>query len=712
MNLGVLGSLEVTEGGTPIPIAGAKPRAVLTVLGLHSGEVVRAETLLELLWGESPPRTASKALQTHVSALRRAVGEGVIITKGGGWTLSGVGLDVTRYLTEGLAARAAVASGDARGALPHFDAAVSLWRDGPQLPDTPRGAAETTRWAEAHAALVEDRVDALLATGRATEIVGELETAVSEAPLRERRWGQLMTALYRAGRQGEALRAYQRARTTLAEALGVEPGTALRKLEAAVVNHDPSLAAPTTALPASAASTSTVTVRPWTDVPDVRFTDRDGLAVAWCQFGSGTDVLVVPPLISNLELMWEHKIYRRTLDRFGRHVRVTAFDKCGIGLSDRFTDVPTLEQRAGDILAVMDAAGLERPVLFGVSEGGLMAQLFAVLHPERVDRLVLGNSFAGTPAFVAAHAGSDGSYELLNQKLAMFARLVDTWGREPQFFVDWYAPSQSGNASFVRWMGRFQRMSATAADVSRQITSLAALDGSDRLHEITVPTLVVHGAADAVCPVEVGRGIAAAIHSARFVEFQTADHFLLSSEDWTSEQDVLIEFITGSRPKPHAERRFATIVFTDIVASTAQTAIAGDQVWCDTLDSHDAIAWKTADRSGGIVVKSTGDGLLARFDSPSAAVAFCADLRRALAAIELQIRCGVHTGEIEVRESGEIAGVAVNIAARVEEAAAPGEIFVSSTVRDVLLGGNEQFLDRGEFVLKGFDNPWRLFAVA
>ena len=305
----------------------------------------------------------------------------------------------------------------------------------------------------------------------------------------------------------------------------------------------------------------------------------------------------------------------------------------------------------------------------------------------------------------------DGSFGPLEAKLAGFGKLVETWGRDPQFFVDWFAPSQSGNESFVRWIGRFQRLSATAADIERQILSVAALDGTERLGEITAPTLVGHGVRDAVCPVSVGHAIAVAIPGARLVELDTADHFLVSSEQWAREQDVFLEFLTGSRPQRRVERQFATVVFTDIIGSTAQGMSAGDEGWCDLLDSHDRIAWETADRHLGTIVKSTGDGLLARFDSPSQAVDFCTALRGALIGIGLRIRCGVHTGEIELRDSGDIAGTAVNLAARVEEAAGDGEVFVSSTVRDILLGGETRFEDRGEHALKGFDSSWRVYAL-
>jgi class 3 adenylate cyclase len=447
------------------------------------------------------------------------------------------------------------------------------------------------------------------------------------------------------------------------------------------------------------------------ETPEVQFTDNGGVAIAWAQWGSGPDLLVVAPLVSNVEIVWEHEIYRRFLEHMGRHLRMVTFDKRGMGISDRFEGDPTLEQRSSDILAVMDSAGLEKPALMGLSEGGLMAQLFAATYPDRVDKLILANSFPGISAFVATHTDPDGSFGPLEEKLQMFGRLVETWGRDPQFMVDWFAPSQSDNKSFVRWIGRFQRQSATAADLQRQLDNIQHLDTTDRMREIVAPTLVLHGVGDAVTPVTAGRGIAESIPRATFVELATDDHFLMTAPNWMEIADRVIEFVVGSRPARRNERRFATVVFTDIVASTALTAGAGDSGWCDTLDSHDQIAWDSADRYHGTIVKTTGDGLLATFEAPSQAVQFARDLRRGLAGIDLRIRCGVHTGEIELRESGDISGVAVNLAARVEQAARDDAVFVSSTVRDMLLGGDLLFEDRGEHTLKGFDNPWRLFEL-
>ncbi|MGV0850343.1 BTAD domain-containing putative transcriptional regulator [Mycolicibacterium phlei] len=270
MDLGVLGPLQVRQGDLPVAIPGAKPRALLTMLGLRCGAVVSAEVLSELLWGDDPPRTADKALQTHISALRRALGDGVVLTQGAGWALGATQIDAARYRAATRAARDAMTAGDAGLAVMRFDEAQTLWRGAPELPQTRRGVSESTRWIEGHAAVVEERAEALLATGRAAEIIGELEAAVADAPLRERRWGHLMLALYRAGRQGEALAAYQRARSLLADELGVDPGPDLRRLEAAIVAQDVSLELPDSQHLSSVTRTVTFLL-----------TDIEGSTAAW-----------------------------------------------------------------------------------------------------------------------------------------------------------------------------------------------------------------------------------------------------------------------------------------------------------------------------------------------------------------------------------------------------------------------------------------------
>jgi hypothetical protein len=211
----------------------------------------------------------------------------------------------------------------------------------------------------------------------------------------------------------------------------------------------------------------------------------------------------------------------------------------------------------------------------------------------------------------------------------------------------------------VRWFGRFQRQSATHADIRRQVDSIVSLDAGPSLAQISAPTLVVHATGDRAVPVAAGRYIAERIPNARSVEVPGDDHFAEPTPNWQQITDTWLEFVTGSQPRRHTERRVMTIVFTDIVDSTARTAAAGDASWRRTLDSHDRNAWELIDRHQGTIVKSTGDGVLARFDAPSHALGFAVDFRRALTELGIEIRCGLHTGEVEMRENGDITGTAV-----------------------------------------------------
>jgi class 3 adenylate cyclase len=447
------------------------------------------------------------------------------------------------------------------------------------------------------------------------------------------------------------------------------------------------------------------------DISDVKFAKSGDVSLAYQRFGAGPDVVIIPPLVSNVELAWEHEVYRRVREHIGRYVRVLEFDKRGIGSSDRFTRPPTLEERIGDITAVMDAEGVEHASLLGLSEGGLMAQLFAARHPERVDQLVLCNSAYGGSAYGELQAYSDTPIYSRGDVIGKLRRLAETWGRDPQYMVDLMVPSQSANPAFVRWMARFQRQSASPADFQRQLESILTLDAAECLADITAPTLVLNVTGDRVIHPASGRYLAAKIPGARFVEFAGEDHFAWIMPSWRRLMDYWLEFVTGTAPVTPSQRRFATVLFTDIVGSTAQAARVGDATWRTTMDGHDRIAWQAVGAHRGKLIKNTGDGLLVTFDSPSDAIACTMELTRGLADLGLTIRAGLHAGEVEVREDGDVAGLAVNLTARVEQAASEGATYVSSTVRDLLLGGERSFEDRGEHTLKGITGAWRLYEL-
>jgi class 3 adenylate cyclase/pimeloyl-ACP methyl ester carboxylesterase len=449
------------------------------------------------------------------------------------------------------------------------------------------------------------------------------------------------------------------------------------------------------------------------EISEVQFAKSGDLHIAYQRYGSGPDVVIIPPLVSNVELGWEQEVYRRVREHNGRYLRVLEFDKRGIGSSDRFEQHPTLAERIGDIQAVMDAEGVERASLLGLSEGGMMAQLFAATHPERVDRLILVNSAFGLSAVehLDAHAHSDDPVYGLDEALGRVWRVVETWGREPEVMVDVFAPSQNGNAAFTRWIARYQRQTASPADIKRQLESVIGLDANRELPNIKAPTLVMNVKGDRVIHPAVGRYLADKIPGARYVEFAGQDHFCWIMPNWRELMDCWIEFVTGVAPAAHAERKFATVLFTDIVGSTAQSARVGDATWRGMLESHDRIAWKIVGQRRGKLVKNTGDGLLVTFDSPSEAVAATSTLTQELGGVGLTIRAGLHAGEVEVREDGDVVGLAVNLAARVQQAARDNSTYVSSTVRDLLLGGDWSFEDRGEHTLKGIDGAWRLYQL-
>ena len=445
------------------------------------------------------------------------------------------------------------------------------------------------------------------------------------------------------------------------------------------------------------------------EIPEVRFAQIDGLRIAYQEFGSGPRVLSIPALISNLDVMWEHEVYRRVLELARDHFDNVVFDKRGIGLSDRFDRVPTLDERMADILAVMDAVGWETATLSGISEGGLMAQQFAIRHPERVERLVLVNTAAPSTLHRRIRELGGDVHRSWRDVMADWEAVATVWGEDARPFVELTSPSRVDDEAFIRWMNRLCRSAATPAGFRRQLESVLGLDTSElALERITAPTLVIHVQGDRSLGVGHGRVLAESIVGAKYIEVAGSDHFWPTLDNWRDVVDPQIEFICGATPRSSTQRVFATVMFTDIVGSTELARSLGDQAWRSTIESHDRLAHRTISQFGGRVVKSTGDGVLATFPIPSAAAAAARSLRAELSAVGLCVRAGLHAGEIEVHENADISGIAVNAAARVEHAADDGAIFVSNTVREMLLGSEFDCADRGDHELKGLDGSWRL----
>ena len=425
--------------------------------------------------------------------------------------------------------------------------------------------------------------------------------------------------------------------------------------------------------------------------------------------------MIIPDLISNVEIAWEHELYRRSLEHLGKYMTCVYFDKRGIGMSDRFDAAPTLAQRNGDIIAVMDDVGWETAHVFGQSEGAAMGLLFAVDFPERVESLTMSNTFV-PPAYrdrIPEYA-REGAPPILNadQIYERFMKVLATWGEDASELVDWAMPSQVGNESFTRWMARLMRFAASPNDFVRQLDSVFNLDAGDAPERVAVRTLVMHVRGDLELNVAMGRLLADLISDAEYFEIDGADHLFWTMDNWREVTDSFIRFATGTEPTRSTTRKFGTVLFTNIVKSTEQSASAGDTAWREALEDHDRTARRLIDQHGGRIVKSTGDGLPVVFDAPSQGVSCGLELCDGLRGMGIEIRAGLHAGEIEHHDDGDISGIAVNLAARVEQSAVDGELWASSAVRDMLLGDSGCFTERGEHQLKGIDGTWRLFSVA
>ena len=317
-------------------------------------------------------------------------------------------------------------------------------------------------------------------------------------------------------------------------------------------------------------------------VPEVRYARSGDLRLAYQQWGDGPRLMIIPDLISNAEITWEHESYRRTCEHLGKHMTCVYFDKRGIGMSDRFDEAPTLQQRNDDILAVMDEVGWDSAHVVGQSEGGAMGLLFAVEYPDRVESLTVMNSFV-PPAY--RHRLRDyireGDPPILTEEqiYGHFMHILETWGEDASYLVSWATPSQVGNESFTRWMARLMRFAASPNDFVRQLDSIFNLDAGDAPERLTTRTQVIHVTGDLELTVAGGRLLADLIPDAKLVEVEGADHFAWIMPNWRDIADEIIRFAIGGEIKRSTARQFATVTFTDIVDSTRQSAAVGDEAW-------------------------------------------------------------------------------------------------------------------------------------
>jgi len=436
---------------------------------------------------------------------------------------------------------------------------------------------------------------------------------------------------------------------------------------------------------------------------DVKYARSGDVHIAYRIFGSGPrDLVVVPGTLSHAELFWEFPVNQYLLKRLTSFARVIVFDKRGQGLSDRVGE-QTLEERIGDVRAVMDAAGSARATIFGWSEGGPMSLMFSATYPERTSALVLCGSFASAKAepWSVSPEGWD-----------QFLRQIELhWGEG--VLVPFNAPSRKSDEAFVQWFGRLERASASPGSILALMRANYAIDVRHVLPAIQAPSLILHRVGDRTVPVECGRELARRIPGAKYVELPGEDHLLQAFEPSVLDQliDETEEFITGARSGPEPDRVLVTVMFTDLVGSTERAAAIGDRRWRDLLDGYLGAARRELERFRGREVDVAGDGLFAVFDGPARAVRCACAIRDAVPALGLEVRAGLHTGECEVA-GPKVSGIAVHTGARIAAAAHPQEVLASGTVRDLVAGSGIQFEDRGSHVLKGVPGDWRLFAVA
>lgn len=442
------------------------------------------------------------------------------------------------------------------------------------------------------------------------------------------------------------------------------------------------------------------------DPPVTRYADCAGVSIAYQVLGKGggLDLVFVPGGVSHVDVTWQDRRYQRMMERLTSFARVVVFDKRGMGASDPVLRAPTLEERREDIRAVMDAVGIERAALFGLSEGGTSAGLFAATFPERTRALVLCGTFPGGIAV----ADPEPDYPV--DALRTFWGNVGSWKTRmgEGVMIELFAPNLADNPAAIAAMATFERSSTTPAMWRMMLDSLLDLDARAALPRITAPTLVLHRRHDRV-PIEGARYIARHIPDARLIELEGNDHI-----PWLGDMDTLVDevqaFLTGTRPR-RVERRLATVLFTDIVGSTEKAAELGDRRWRAILEDHHHAVAEAIERSGGRVVKTTGDGTLALFDGPAPAIECARDVVREAARVGVNIRAGIHTGECELMSDDDVSGIAVHVGARIAALAGAGEVLVSSTVKDLIAGSEIAFADRGVHELRGVPAEWRLYRL-
>jgi DNA-binding SARP family transcriptional activator/pimeloyl-ACP methyl ester carboxylesterase len=684
VQVSLLGPLRVDMESGEVVLPAAKERSLLAVLALNAGHVVGADALVDTLWGDAPPATARKTLQTYVSNLRRTMGSDVLVTEGAGYRLrvDADSVDVCRFRTLVRAGEEALRRGLIHRARDELGRAVGLWRGellGGVAPHTGL-AAESIRLREEYLTALETRIGADLAAGCAGELVGELEALVREHPFRERMWVHLITALYRSDRQADALAAYSRARSLLRDELGLEPGGELRRLEQAVLEHDPSLDAPPVG--ATLPEGTLAIIRP----PVQYAMSSGGVHIAYRIVGDGpVDVIAVPPFVSHLDMWWDAPT-DRLVRRLASFSRLILYDKRGMGLSDR-PPLIDVEHWVDDTLAVLDAAGSERAVILGLSAGAPTAALCAAIYPNRTSGLILCGGFA---RFLPGD-GYDPGYDRRTAE-AFIEKMHTKWGTGTGLAV--LAPSLKDDPAARAFWARCQTLAASPDAAAAFLRALVEIDVRPALATITTPTLILHASRDINVPIEAARSCRDLIPGAEMVELDSDIHLIWLS-DVVDDMTTQIEQFVGRTVPSVAELDRALV--TVLAVAPGQFGRRGDEVFRPIVER-----WR------GRTVRTPG---LATFDGPVRALRCAQDVITALEDRGDDIRVGIHTGDCAVAD-GDVRGLPVDMARQLALDARPGDVLVSQTVRDLLVGSTVRLQARGTRMFVGAPGEWEVFSAA
>jgi pimeloyl-ACP methyl ester carboxylesterase len=441
-----------------------------------------------------------------------------------------------------------------------------------------------------------------------------------------------------------------------------------------------------------------------TSVPETRYVKSGDVHIAYQVIGNGpTDLVFVPGFVSNVQAVWDFTEHANFLRRLASFCRLIIFDKRGTGMSDRGSQLFSLEQRMADVQAIMDDVGLERAALFGISEGGPMSILFAASYPQRTAGLIVYGSYA------KRSWAPDYPFGWKEERWKVVLDNIDRhWGTPEGVNLSMWAPSITHDEQVSARATAYFRAAASPGAVLAVMNMNREIDVRHVLPSVHVPTLILHRVDERVLDIEHARYLAQHIPQARLVELPGIDHM-----PWIGDSEAIVqemeEFLTGARQIPEPERVLATVLFTDIVESTERAAAIGDRKWRELLESYQSVVREQLGRFRGREIDTAGDGFLASFDGPARAIRCAAAVRERSRSLGMEIRAGLHTGECEVMGE-KLGGIAVHIGSRVAGKAAPGEIVVSQTVRDLVAGSGLSFAERGAHALKGVPGEWRLYA--